>query len=118
MVCPICCSVSVGWKQGSPNAIVTGRGDKVLVGTDGQSIDLFLPESVLGRIVETDPLRLERDLAVADARPSFPKSDRVVVYRLAHAAESDSQPAVQSMTDMVSQQCMRLVYWGILGVNR
>jgi hypothetical protein len=31
---------------GSPNAVMAGRCNKVLVGTDGQSVDLFLPVSV------------------------------------------------------------------------
>jgi hypothetical protein len=51
----------------------------------------------------TYPLRLKRDLAVADTRPSLPKADTVVVCTsvLKAAKGDDVHPAVHNMTDMI-----------------
>ena len=61
-----------------PNGITTSCCNKVLVGTDGKSIDLFLI-SVWSDVPNTYPLGLQRDLTVADTRPCLPKADTVIV---------------------------------------
>jgi len=87
----------------APNGITTSCCHKVLVGTDGKSVDLFLL-SVWCLVSKTYPLRLERDLTVADTRPSFPETDTMIVCWSVVCRKGNviyPHPAVHSMTDII-----------------
>jgi hypothetical protein len=86
-----------------PNAIMPSSSHKVLVGTDGEPVHLFLPsEGVPGM---NAPIAAEEESADSKCPTRLPKTGYCGRLSSATRRKGDLQPAVQRMTDMAMWTC-------------